>query len=119
MAFASLGQLTMTVWWIFQRLWAPGAPHVGENPGFGAEELQSGEVFSPVVGTDVETFRRFPHQFTLVVRTFEVGLDYLLPLLGRNRRKFGKQLFTFGSCHNKLEISIEICSIAFKLPVKI
>ena len=96
-----------------------GAPHVGENPGFGAEELQSGEVFSPVVGTDVETFRRFPHQFTLVVRTFEVGLDYLLPLLGRNRRKFGKQLFTFGSCHNKLEISIEICSIAFKLPVKI
>ena len=49
----------------------------------------------------------------------QVGLDYLLPLLGRNRRKFGKQLFTFGSCHNKLEISIEICSIAFKLPVKI
>ena len=70
-----------------------------------AQELDALEVLGAVVGPDVETFARFPYQLALVISTFQVGRNHLLPLLGRNRREFGEQLFTFGICHNYLEIS--------------
>ena len=81
-----------------------------------AQELDALEVLGAVVGPDVETFARFPYQLALVISTFQVGRNHLLPLLGRNRREFGEQLFTFGICHNYLEISISVVS---KLHVKV
>ena len=74
--------------------------HVGKLACLRAEELDSFEIFGAVVGTDVETFARTPYQFTLVVGPFQVDLDHLFPLLGRDRREFGEQFFTFGICHN-------------------
>ena len=49
---------------------------------------------------------------------FEVNQQMILAGL-YNGGFFDVATFYGGTCHNKLEISIEICSIAFKLPVKI
>ena len=91
-------------------------PYVRELACLRAQKLDAFEVLGAVVGTDVESFARFPYQFALVISTFQVGRNHFLPLLGRDRREFGEQLFTFGICHNYLEISISVVS---KLLVKV
>ena len=84
---------------------AARAAHIGKFACFGTQEPDAFEVFGTVVRPDIEALARSPHQFTFVVRSLEVGSDRRLPLLGRNRREFGEQLFTLGICHNYLEIS--------------
>ncbi len=91
-------------------------PYVRELACLRAQKLDAFEVLGAVVGTDVESFARFPYQFALVISTFQVGRNHFLPLLGRDRRETGEQLFTFGICHNYLEISISVVS---KLLVKV
>ena len=83
-----------------------------------AQELNAFEVLGAVVGADIEAFARAPHQFALVVGTFQVGCYDLLPLLGRDRREFGEQLFTFGNCHDYLEISMSDVSFCFEIAHK-
>ena len=78
---------------------------VGELTRLRAQESDAFEILGAVVGTDVEPLARAPYQFALVIGTFQVGCDHLLPRLGRDRRELGEQLFTFGICHNYLVIS--------------
>ena len=76
------------------------ASYIRELSGLGAQEPETFEIFGPVVGTDIESLAGSPYEFALVVSTFQVGLNHLFPLLGRDRREFGEQLFTLGICHN-------------------
>ncbi len=79
-----------------------------ELSGLRAEEADAFEVLGTVVGADIEALTRFPHQFALVVSTFQVGRNHLFPLLRRDGGKLGEQLFTLGICHNYLVISISV-----------
>ena len=83
-----------------------------------AQKPDAFEVLGAVVGADIEAFARAPHQFALVIGTFQVGCNHLLPLLGRDRRELGEQLFTFGNCHNYLEISMSDVSFCFEIAHK-
>ena len=83
---------------------APRTAHIGKFARFGGEEFETFEVFGAIVRPDVEPFGCPPHQFALVIGPFEVYRNHLFPLLGRNRREFGEQLFTLGICHNYFEI---------------
>ena len=74
----------------------------GELARLRGKELDAFEVLGTVVGTQVEPFARTPYQLTLVIGTFQVCRNHLLPLLDRNRREFGEQLFTFGICHKTI-----------------
>ena len=93
--------------------------HVGELACLRAQEPDAFEVFGAVVGADIEALARTPYQFTLVIGTFQVGCDRRFPDLGRDRGEFGEQLFTFGICHNCLEISMSVYALCFKLHVKV
>ena len=77
-----------------------------ELPCPGAHEADTLEVLGAVVGAHVESLARLPYQFALVVSTFQVGRNHLFPFLRRDGRELGEQLFTFGICHNYIEISI-------------
>ncbi len=116
-AFASLGAYDA-----HGLVYAPAVVRVrtayvkGNSPACEPRELDALEVLGAVVGPDVETFARFPYQLALVISSFQVGRNHLFPLFGRNRREFGEQLFTFGICHDYLEISISVVS---KLHVKV
>ena len=68
---------------------------------------------------DVESFSRTPHQLALVIGSFQVGCNHLFPLFGRDRRELGEQLFTFGICHDYLEISMCVVSFCFKIARKV
>ena len=52
--------------------------------------FKSFQVLGAVVGLHLEAFQRAPYEFLLVVGTFEVFVDYLLPFLGRDGREFAK-----------------------------
>ena len=84
-----------------------------------AQKTDAFEVFGAVVGADVESFSRTPHQLALVIGSFQVGCNHLFPLLGRERRELGEQLFTFGICHDYLEISMCVVSFCFKIARKV
>ena len=90
------------------------APDIRKLPCLGAHETDAFEALGPVVGTDVETFARTPHQLALVIGSFQVGRNHLLPLLGRDGGELAKQLFTIGICHNYLEISNRVFDTACK-----
>ena len=92
--------------------------NVGELACLRAQELDTLEVLGAVVGADVESLSRTPHQFPLVIGSFQIYCDHLFPFLGRDRRKFGEQLFTFGICHNYLEISNKCSRIRFQIACK-
>ena len=74
--------------------------HIGELAGLRSEKFDAFEILRAVVGTHVETFGGSPYEFALVVCTFKVCRYGRFPLLGRDRRKFGEQLFFFGISHN-------------------
>ena len=58
--------------------------------GVGIEILKAFEVFGTIVGLHFEAFDGTPHEFLLVVGTFEVFVDYLFPFLGRNGWEFAE-----------------------------
>ncbi len=74
--------------------------HIGELAGLRSEKFDAFEILGAVVGTHVESFGGSPYEFALVVCTFKVCRYGRFPLLGRDRRKFGEQLFFFGISHN-------------------
>ena len=57
--------------------------------------LQIHKVFGTIIGAYIEALRGFPHQFFIVVGSFQVFCNHCFPLLRNNGGKFGKQLF----CH--------------------
>jgi len=56
--------------------------------GYGGDGgLQALEILAAVERLDAEAFRRAPHELLVKVRAFEVGNDFVLPLLSGYRRK--------------------------------
>ena len=75
-------------------------PNIRELACLRAQETEPFEVLGAVVGPHVEALARAPYELALVIRALQIGRNHLFPLLGRNRGKFGEQLFTIGVCHN-------------------
>ena len=53
------------------------------------------KVFSAIVRLYVKPFNGVPHQFFVVVGTFEIFVDHFLPFLGGYRREFVEQFIVF------------------------
>ncbi len=64
-----------------------------------------------VVWPYVESLKRFPYQLFLIIGSFQILADYLFPLSGCNRWKFGKKLFLLFSAISRLLVFFSICKI--------
>ena len=71
------------------------ATGVGHLAGVAVQILQTLKVFGTVVGFHLEPLDGTPHEFLLVVGSFEVLVDDFFPFLGRNGREFAEQFVVF------------------------
>ena len=67
----------------------------GHLAGVAVEVFEAFEVFGTVVGFHLETFDGAPHEFLLIVGSFEVFVDDFFPFLGRDGREFAEQFVVF------------------------
>ena len=74
------------------------ATNIGKFAGKGIHRCQIFHILLTVEGFHGETFVGSPYHFLLIIRTLEVHLNLLAPLLGRGSSKIREKLF-FVICH--------------------